>query len=374
MSSLTAHLLKAGDHGRLGFHPRCPVCRRERLFGRLSSEPVLSRRVQAALATGVLALSAAAPGALAASGPDRQREGAAAARQPPAHGTEHATGDAIDDPGFDPGGETALPFSAGPEEPTPADDDEVADDAGPAETEPVDDPAARVSAPDEPDRQASPLEGAPVPPTDAAPVAPVAPAPPKPAPVPPPAPSVDEASDVGQPEPGQAPERTHDSEREKQNGSTTRTVRPARGESTPSARRTAPQEPVQAPLLGSSPPVDISPVDISEPSTPAAPSTPYEASTPATAQATAATASEPVVVAQTGASAERTRTPAARNARFHIVKPGESLWSIARKLLGRSASPAQIAREVDRLWELNKGRIGTGNRDLLMVGKKLRLR
>jgi hypothetical protein len=43
-------------------------------------------------------------------------------------------------------------------------------------------------------------------------------------------------------------------------------------------------------------------------------------------------------------------------------------------LLGPSASPARIAREVDRLWRLNEDRIGTGNRDLLMVGTKLRLR
>ena len=114
-------------------------------------------------------------------------------------------------------------------------------------------------------------------------------------------------------------------------------------------------------MIGISPPFQISRVGVSE------------ASTPAAAEPIAATASQPVV-AQTGAAAERDRTPAARKARFHIVRSGESLWSIARKLLGPSASPAQIAREVDRLWELNKDRIGTGNRDLLMVGTKLRLR
>jgi nucleoid-associated protein YgaU len=60
--------------------------------------------------------------------------------------------------------------------------------------------------------------------------------------------------------------------------------------------------------------------------------------------------------------------------RFHIVKPGESLWSIAKRLLGPTATPAEIAREVNRLWELNKDRIGTGNPDLLIAGAKLRLR
>jgi nucleoid-associated protein YgaU len=57
----------------------------------------------------------------------------------------------------------------------------------------------------------------------------------------------------------------------------------------------------------------------------------------------------------------------------YTVRPGDSLWSIARRLLGKGASPADIAREVDRLWELNRERIATGDPDLLMVGTKLRL-
>jgi nucleoid-associated protein YgaU len=57
-----------------------------------------------------------------------------------------------------------------------------------------------------------------------------------------------------------------------------------------------------------------------------------------------------------------------------VVRPGESLWSIAKGLLGGGASTAGIAREVNRLWELNTNRIGTGNPDLLMIGTKLRLR
>jgi nucleoid-associated protein YgaU len=362
MSSLTAHLLEPGDHGRLGFHPRCPVCRRERLIRRLSSEPVVSRRVQAALAAGVLALSAAAPGAVAASGPDRKQAVVAAPKQPPAHDTLHATGDAIDEPDFDPGGETALPFRVGPEQPTPPEDDQVTDDVGPVEGEPVDDPAARVLAPDEPDRQAPPLEDAPVPPTDAVPVTPAAPAAPEPAPMPAPTPPTKVPPGGEEAESPDAPERTENSGREKQNDSTEETARPVREQSTPAVPRTAPPATVQPPVLDISRPVAISPVGVSDPSTSAA------------AGAPAPTAPQLVAVAQTSAAAERNPTPAARNARFHIVKPGESLWSIARKLLGRSASAARIAREVDRLWELNKDRIGTGNRDLLMVGTKLRLR
>ena len=68
------------------------------------------------------------------------------------------------------------------------------------------------------------------------------------------------------------------------------------------------------------------------------------------------------------------RDAAGRGDGTHVVRPGESLWSIARDVLGGTASTAQIAREVNRLWELNKDRIGTGDRNLLMIGTRLRLR
>jgi len=60
--------------------------------------------------------------------------------------------------------------------------------------------------------------------------------------------------------------------------------------------------------------------------------------------------------------------------RAHTVVAGESLWAIASDLLGGGASPAQVAREVHRLWRLNDGRIGTGNPDLLPIGTRLVLR
>lgn len=58
----------------------------------------------------------------------------------------------------------------------------------------------------------------------------------------------------------------------------------------------------------------------------------------------------------------------------HRVRPGESLWSIAQQRLGAGASPGQVARLVNWLWELNAGRIATGDPDLIMVGTLLRLR
>ena len=60
--------------------------------------------------------------------------------------------------------------------------------------------------------------------------------------------------------------------------------------------------------------------------------------------------------------------------RIHIVLAGESLWAIATDLLGRDAAPAEVAREVERLWRLNRARIGTGDPDLLFTGTTLVLR
>jgi hypothetical protein len=61
-------------------------------------------------------------------------------------------------------------------------------------------------------------------------------------------------------------------------------------------------------------------------------------------------------------------------ARLHVVQRGESLWSIATDQLGQQAGVAEIAREVDRLWQLNEDRIASGNPDLLYTGTRLRLR
>jgi nucleoid-associated protein YgaU len=59
---------------------------------------------------------------------------------------------------------------------------------------------------------------------------------------------------------------------------------------------------------------------------------------------------------------------------FYVVRSGDSLWSIAARLLGDAASNARVAGEVNRLWRLNEHRIATGSPNLLMVGTRLRLR
>lgn len=58
----------------------------------------------------------------------------------------------------------------------------------------------------------------------------------------------------------------------------------------------------------------------------------------------------------------------------HVVEPGQSLWMIARGLVGKPASIGEIAFEVRHLWHLNTGRIGTGDPDLIYPGVELRLR
>jgi hypothetical protein len=58
----------------------------------------------------------------------------------------------------------------------------------------------------------------------------------------------------------------------------------------------------------------------------------------------------------------------------HTVRSGECLWSIAAALLPAGADNAEIAAEVQRLWKLNAGRIGTGDPSLIYAGTELRLR
>lgn len=62
------------------------------------------------------------------------------------------------------------------------------------------------------------------------------------------------------------------------------------------------------------------------------------------------------------------------SAATYTVRAGDSLWSIASARLGPGATAARVAREVQRLWDLNERAIGTGDPSLLGVGVPLRLR
>lgn len=60
--------------------------------------------------------------------------------------------------------------------------------------------------------------------------------------------------------------------------------------------------------------------------------------------------------------------------RTHVVQPGESLWTIARDLLGDRSDVARIARRARVLWRLNRYRIIGREPGLLRIGALLRLR
>ena len=56
---------------------------------------------------------------------------------------------------------------------------------------------------------------------------------------------------------------------------------------------------------------------------------------------------------------------------MHVVQAGETLWSIARQLLGDGATPARIAALVDELWRVNADRIGSGDPNMILAGDEL---
>lgn len=95
---------------------------------------------------------------------------------------------------------------------------------------------------------------------------------------------------------------------------------------------------------------------------------------PAPAPAPVPAPAAPVTVRVVAGTSTTTTGHASPGDPFHVVRRGESLWSIASDVLGDGASDARVAREVSRLWELNSDRIASGSPDLLFAGTRLRLR
>lgn len=337
MSSLSAHLRQPDGHAALAFHSACPVCRRERVAGSLPADALMPRRTQAALVAGMLAFSAGGAPVAVAADPDQTSEGTAA--------PDLAAGDdpALR-PDFDPGGDsTDLPFDAPPTTEQPAPPDPDSDDVAPLEPEPMTDRDVPVADPGDnadlptphPSAQPSP------PPPDAA-ASPDAAATPQPAPAAP-APTAPTTPETETPVPdSEAPDPD-----------TAAQARPRNPKPQPSAEAHAqhPRSPEPTPQPAAAEP---------------APTATAGVATPVAGHA--ATQQTPVLV-EAGAASGRARP----GDRSHVVMPGESLWSIAADLLGRDASPARIAREVNRLWALNEQRIATGDRDLILIGTRLRL-
>ncbi len=55
-----------------------------------------------------------------------------------------------------------------------------------------------------------------------------------------------------------------------------------------------------------------------------------------------------------------------------VVRPGDTLWSISEERLGPNATPQRIAREVERIYALNRDRIGS-DPNLIASGQELSL-
>ncbi len=316
MSSLTDHLRQAGSHGDLPFHSGCPVCRAERLAGTPPGDELLSARARAGLTAALLAATVTPAAHAMAGGGDTEQEGVFD-EAPKAPAGEV-------DPGFDEGrGDTDLPAEDGLELP-PAVYGEEVEQAPERENVPRES-GPRESDPDVPGRTVEP------------PAVPPPPAPLPPITVPPEPPALEEL---------QGPVRT----------------RPDRDEDPP---------PETLPLETPGPPPTArprgAPIDETEsPATPRKPATgPGPAATP--------TAAGDAEMADPEGRRQGMPGVTGRGDRIHVVAPGECLWSIAYEEIGGNPPPAQVARLVNRLWELNRERIGTGDPDLLMAGTELRL-
>lgn len=324
MRSLTAHLRESEGHDRLPFHPSCPICRQTRLSGTIASGALVSQRTQALLAASILAASATAPAtaALAAEN-DQQHDGATTVGQ-------SGPSDSANSPDFDPGGDaTDLPVAAVPVPQAQAPVDPGTDDTAPVEPPSATNPDDPVVDPGD-GSDAAPPQPAPAPPSA---TAPTATAPGAPATTAPPTPTA--APAPAAPAPAAAAPRA----------ARERAARRAR-----SGRRAH------------------------------TPTKPSNAASQATATASVNAAAPTAAPGALPAAAVRRSVavasgPRARPGdRAHSVLAGESLWSIATDVLGAGATPAQVAREVHRVWQLNRDRIGTGDPDLLPVGTRLALR
>ncbi len=268
--SLSTHLNASGDHAVLPFDPACPLCRHERLAGRLPAAPLVSPRLTALAVAGVTAgcALAPAPAALAQQAPSAAEE---ELPELPTDVEDEPVESDIPDPNV-PDVITDDPADAiDPSDPPPPTDPALLGGAPTATTPPP--------APSPPAAPAAPVEQPAPPPTAAAPPAPAAaPAPPK-------------------PRPTKAPPRG------------TRVTRPA----------------------------------------PVSPQLPAPAATP--------TAPRPAPAPAPGVA--------------YLVRPGDTLWSIAHARLGRAASPAAVAALVDAIWRANSAAIGTGDPDLVRPGMRL---
>lgn len=340
--ALADHFHAGPDHSGLGFHHGCAVCRESRLHGTLPTDRLLSHRATA----GVVALAFAGVPAVgptsALAGGDVQELG----------GTDTDLKDIPD--GNAPGSAPADEQATGDVGDTGAAQDEEgadADTGGNDANEALDpsDPALDVPGP------AEPAAGEPPSP------APTQPGPAKPSP----------ADRPAQPGPG-----TEDVPAAQAPGDTPAAEQPSPAD----VPLSAPADVTEAESAGGGArtPTLASPVR-----PPAGAPAPLAAAPPPPVTGQSADASESAkapatgapLTASTGTGPRASTVPAPRAPdSIYTVRTGDSLWSIARDVLGPGASPAQIARQVQKLWNLNSAAIQTGDPSVVPVGVTLRLR
>ncbi len=321
MSSLTSHLIARERHAQLPFRTDCPLCREQRLAGRLSSPGGLAPgRATAVALAGTLALGASAPLP-------------AALAQTPAQ----------------------APDPDGPDETV----DATTDTAAPGEP-------TEEDAPPTPE-QGNPAEAPPLPPDQTPPVSP-------PATGPPPAPAA-----VDQGAPPQTPTPSAPGAPSPPAAAPSVSAPPPPTPEPTAPAPSAPVVPAPTPTTSSPTPVPVRTPSRPRPEPAANPSRasrdtselrPVAAAQLPEAESSSLTASQPPVT-RTSARGRRPGSP--RGGRTYVVRPGDTLWSIAAATLGSQATSSQIARQMYRLWSINAARIHTGDPDLILPGQRLLL-
>jgi LysM domain len=339
MNPLSEHLPAGPDHGRLHFDPDGPLRHHQRPTG-APSDPIRPTRARVGLLAAALGAGTLLPSPFAAASSPREHPTAKPSQTPapaPAPAPEPSPSPAPDQPSLGTDETQEAPVDEAPQLRELLTSPEAGTDTG---GEDVSGEAEETAPPPVPIGQA-PAEPAPAEPTPA----PLGQPPAPPPPVEPPAPA--QPGPAPSPQPPRAPVEqpppvTHEV-------ATAHTVRPRVKRKAPE-RRAKPRGAAAQPAAQSE--VALQPVDAALPvdAVPAAPTTPTLVSQPPEP------ASDPI----TG--------------RSYRVQPGDSLWSIARRLVGPEPSDGRIARKMNRLWQLNRDRIGSGDPSLIYAGTVLRIK
>lgn len=76
----------------------------------------------------------------------------------------------------------------------------------------------------------------------------------------------------------------------------------------------------------------------------------------------------------TRSTAKAATATSSRSSAVHVVRPGDTLWGIARDRVGADATETDVYHEVQRLWRLNGAHVPGGDPDVIHPGLRLHLR